>query len=215
MDPAPTHPRTRLLDAALHVIRAKGYVATTIDDVCHQAGVTKGSFFHHFKSKEQLALAAVDYWNEVTGGFFRNSPYHLLDDPRDRVLAYIEMRAAMLEGELPDYTCLLGMMVQETYDTHPRIRDACNAGIGAHARTVAEDIEAARLRHVPDATWDAETVALYTQAVIQGAFILAKAQQNAYIASQCIGQLKQHVATMLGGSGSGNPDRPYDPDHPG
>jgi TetR/AcrR family transcriptional repressor of nem operon len=45
--------KTRLLDAALTVIRTKGYAATTVDDICHAAGVTKGSFFHHFKSKDE------------------------------------------------------------------------------------------------------------------------------------------------------------------
>ena len=36
----PHESKTKLLDAALHVIRAKGYAATTIDDICHKAGVT-------------------------------------------------------------------------------------------------------------------------------------------------------------------------------
>ena len=43
--------KLRLLNAALKVVRAKGYAATTVDDICQAAGVTKGSFFHHFKSK--------------------------------------------------------------------------------------------------------------------------------------------------------------------
>jgi len=42
--------KTKLLNAALHVIRAKGYTATRVEDICEAAGVTKGSFFHHFKT---------------------------------------------------------------------------------------------------------------------------------------------------------------------
>ena len=49
--------KRKLLDAALKVIREKGYCATRIDDVCAEAGLTKGSFFHHFKTKEELAVA--------------------------------------------------------------------------------------------------------------------------------------------------------------
>lgn len=202
MDAMPAIPipnsRDKLLDAALHVIRSKGYVATTVDDLCHAAGVTKGSFFHHFKSKEDLALAAVDHWNVMTGGLFASAPFQAPADPRDRVLGYIDFRAEILQGELPDFTCLLGTMVQETFETHPRIRDACNAGIASHAHTVAVDIAAAKAIYAPDANWDPETVALYTQAVIQGAFILAKARGSADIAAQCIEQLRNHVATMLG-----------------
>jgi len=58
--------KTKLLDAALLVIRDKGYSATRIEDICKTAGLTKGSFFHHFESKEALALAAANYWIEGT-----------------------------------------------------------------------------------------------------------------------------------------------------
>ena len=51
--------KTKLLDAALKVIRAKGYAAATVEDICSEAGVTKGSFFHHFKTKDDLALSAT------------------------------------------------------------------------------------------------------------------------------------------------------------
>ena len=57
--PAVRDTRGKLLDAALTVIRTKGYTATTVDDICVAAGVTKGSFFHYFKSKEDLALASA------------------------------------------------------------------------------------------------------------------------------------------------------------
>ena len=189
--------KSKLLDAALQVIRSKGYTATTIDDICASASLTKGSFFHHCKSKEDLALAAIDHWNAMTGGLFAQSAYHRFNDPRDRVLAYIDLRAEILQGELPDFTCLLGTLVQETFETHPRIRDACNAGISSHAHTVALDIAAAKAMYAPTAPWDAETLALYTQAVIQGAFILAKAQGNANIATLCIGHLRCYVEGLL------------------
>ncbi len=134
----------------------------------------------------------------MTGGLFAQSAYQTLPDPRDRVLAYIDLRAELLQGELPDFTCLLGTMVQETFDTHPRVRDACNAGIASHAHTVAVHLAAAKAQYAADADWDPEMVALYTQAVIQGAFILAKAQGSAAIAAQCIAQLRTYIATLLG-----------------
>lgn len=197
MNAAEHSSRTKLLDAALQVIRAKGYTATTVDDICNAAAVTKGSFFHHFKSKEDLALSAVDHWNALTGGLFASAPYQQIADPRERVLAYIDFRAAILQGELPDFTCLLGTLVQETFETYPRIRDACNNGIALHAQVVAIDIAAAKAKYAPDADWDAESLAFYTQAAIQGAFILAKAQGSADIAAQCIGHLRCYVASLL------------------
>ena len=96
--------KTKLLDAALTAIRAKGYTATTVDDICQAAGVTKGAFFHHFKSKEDLAVAAARHWGALTSGLFASALYRALQDPLDRVLAYVDFRKAILQGELPEYT---------------------------------------------------------------------------------------------------------------
>jgi TetR/AcrR family transcriptional regulator, transcriptional repressor for nem operon len=190
--------KSAVLDAALQVIRSKGYTATTLDDVCAVAGVTKGSFFHHFKGKEEMALEAVEHWNRTTAEVFADAAFQRETDPRDRVLGYIDFRKQLLRGQARDFSCLLGTLVQETFDTHPRIRDACDAGITRHARTVAGDIAEAKSRYCPDAAWDPQVLALYTQATLQGAFILAKAQGGAAIAAQCIDHLRHYVANLLG-----------------
>ncbi len=189
--------KTRLLQAALHVIRAKGYSATRIEDICEAAGLTKGSFFHHFESKEALALAAADYWNEMTGGLFACAPYRAHTDPLVRLLAYIDFRKYLLHGDLPDFTCLVGTMVQEVYDTHPDLRDACNRSISGHAETLIPDIEEAMRQRGMHPNWTAESLALYTQATIQGAFILAKARHGSEIAAQCIDHLHSYFELLF------------------
>ena len=189
--------KTRFLDAALYVIRAKGYSATRIEDICEAAGLTKGSFFHHFDSKEGLALAAADYWIEGSGALFASAPYRDHADPLDRLLAYVDFRKALLSGELPDFTCLAGTMVQEVYDTHPALREACNRSICEHAATLVPDIEQAKRQHGIEAEWTAESLALYMQATIQGAFILAKAQHGVAIARQCIDHLRRYLELLF------------------
>ena len=189
--------KTKLLDAALQVFRTKGYTATTVDDICHTAGISKGSFFHHFKGKEELAIESTRYWTEVTSGLFATAPYQQITDPRERVLAYIDFRTQILQGNLPDFTCLLGTMVQETFETHPAIRDACWIGIDTHAQTIAKDVAHARALYAPDADWTAESLAHYTQAALQGAFILAKAQGGVAIAAECVTHLRRYVALVL------------------
>ncbi len=95
---APHESKAKLLNAALNVIRAKGYSATTVDDICHAAGVTKGSFFHHFKNKDDLALSAAAYWGDTTEGFFAAAPYHQSKVPLERLLGYVDFRAEILQG---------------------------------------------------------------------------------------------------------------------
>lgn len=197
MNTATHQSKTKLLDAALQVIRTRGYTATTVDEVCKAAGVSKGSFFHHFKSKEELALEATKYWSEITGALFANAPYQQVADPRERILAYIDFRAALTDGDLANITCLLGTMVQETYDSHPALRDACRAGIEAHAETLVPMIEEAKARYAPHADWSPESLALYTQVAMQGAFVLAKAQGKSEVAAQFIAHLRRYVEGLL------------------
>jgi TetR/AcrR family transcriptional repressor of nem operon len=190
--------RDKLLDAAVHVVRQKGYASTTVDDLCKEAGVTKGAFFHHFESKEDLGVAAAQYWNDFTSAFFKSAPYHAHQDPLDRVLGYIDFRRQIIQGKLEDFTCLLGTMVQEAYETSPRIRQACDEAISVHAERVAEDIAAAKKLYAPDANWDPQELALFTQVVLQGSFILAKAKHGPEMAEAAILHLRHYIEFLFG-----------------
>jgi len=190
--------RTRLLEAARDVIRAQGYAATTVDDLCQAAGVTKGAFFHHFKSKEALGVAAAEFWAETTSAFFENAPYHDHDDPLERVLAYVDFRKAIIEGDLAEWTCLVGTMTQEAYRSNPAIRDACAASILGHAATLNADIRAAMKERGIKAEWSAASLAQHMQAVLQGAFILAKATGNGDVARESVDHLKRYIELLFG-----------------
>jgi TetR/AcrR family transcriptional repressor of nem operon len=189
--------KTKLLQAAMNVIRARGYTATRIEDICEAAGVTKGSFFHHFSSKEELAIAAAEYCSEVTSAFFAEATYHNATDPLERLLAYVDLRKAMLRGELAEFTCLAGTMAQEVYATHPAIRDACGESISGHAATLIPDIEAAIRKYGVHGDWTAESLALMTQVAIQGAFVLAKAKQSTAVAAESLDHLRRYLEMLF------------------
>jgi TetR/AcrR family transcriptional repressor of nem operon len=190
--------RLKILEAAADVVRAKGYAATTVDDLCAAAGVTKGSFFHHFKSKEEMVLAAVAHWGAWTDGIFADAPYAAAKDPRDRLFGYLDFRRDLLDHDVPQFTCLMGTLVQETYATHPEVRAACDLGMSSHVATLTRDIEAARRLYAPDAVWSAESVGYFIQAVLQGSFIFAKAKQDAAIARGNLAHLRRYLEGLLG-----------------
>lgn len=189
--------KTRLLDAAMQVIRSRGYTATRLEDVCEVAGLTKGSFFHHFKGKEDLALATIAYWNEVTEGAFAAAPHRGLADPVDRLLGYVNLRKAMLRGELPDFTCLIGTMVQEVYDTHPAIRDAGERSLAAHAAVLEADIAEALAARGVETGGSAGGLARHMIAVIQGSFILAKARREPGVVGESLDHLDRYLRLVF------------------
>ncbi len=195
--PSPPGVKARLLEAAVSLVRQKGFAATSIDDLCKAAGVTKGAFFHHFASKEALGVAAAEHWATTTTALFAQAPYHAPRYPLDRVFAYLDFRCDLLEGEVADFTCLVGTMVQETHLSSPAIAAACDASISGHAQTLEADIASALAQHgVTDV--DAKSLALHTQAVLQGGFILAKAKGGPEIARDTVAHLKRYVAMLCG-----------------
>ncbi len=192
--------RLQLLDAAVDVIRRQGYAATTVDDLCAAAGVSKGAFFHHFDSKEALAIAAAHHWSTTTSELFAQSDYHHHDDPADRVLAYLDLRAELVDGPIAEYTCLVGTLAQETFDSSPAIRDAAWDSISGHAATLEPDLglALAAAGFDGDVAAEAHSLALYAQAVIQGAFVVSKAADDPGLARDVIGRLRRDLATRLG-----------------
>jgi TetR/AcrR family transcriptional repressor of nem operon len=196
-NPATVPVRTRLLDAAVLVIREKGYCGTSVDDLCAAAGVTKGAFFHHFKSKEELAVAAADYWTVNANSLFSSAPFQQLGTARERVLGYIDFRAEIIRGTTAQFTCLAGTMAQETFQTNPAIRDASYASISGHAVTLERDIVDALPAHHIDKAGSAKSLALHTQAVLQGAFILAKAKNDPAIAIDSIAHLRRYFEFLF------------------
>jgi TetR/AcrR family transcriptional repressor of nem operon len=189
--------RKKLLDVALRVLRERGFNATTVDVLCAAAGVTKGAFFHHFHTKEDLAVAAADHWSEVTGEMFATACYHQHADPLDRVLGYIDLRTDLIRGAPAEFTCVVGTMTQEIFQTNPRIREACWASISGHAERLEGDIAAALDRYHVGGDLTASGLALHTQAVLQGAFILAKAKNDPQVAADCVTHLRRYFELLF------------------
>jgi TetR/AcrR family transcriptional repressor of nem operon len=138
---------------------------------------------------------------------FAQAPYHEPADPLARVMAYLDFRAALVAGTTAEFTCLVGTMAQETFRTNPAIRDACFASIAGHAQTLEADLAAAieangapaqgaPAQGAPDCV-TAKSLALHTQAVLQGAFILAKASDDPAIARDSIAHLRRYFTCLF------------------
>jgi TetR/AcrR family transcriptional repressor of nem operon len=197
MADAPHQSKVKLLDATLDVVRRRGYAATRVEDICAAAGVTKGSFFHHFDSKDELALAAAARWRENADALFATADFNTIEDPLDRLLGYIDFRKALLQGELAEYTCFAGTVIQESYATHPQLRDACARGMSENVAFLTPIISAAMRKHKIKSSWTAASLAQHTQAVLQGAFILAKAEGQAAVAAESVAHLRRYIELLF------------------
>ena len=175
---APVSARAKLLEAGVKLVRQQGFAGTSVEQLCGEAGVSKGAFFHHFASKEALGVALADYWSSSTGAFFAAAPYHHHADPVERVLGYIDLRIALIAGPAESFSCVAGTMVQEAFVSSDAIRAACNASIMGNAAALEADLAAAIAQSGASGV-TAASLARHIQAVIQGALVLAKANGEA------------------------------------
>jgi TetR/AcrR family transcriptional repressor of nem operon len=193
--------RNALMEAAFGLVRRQGLAATSVDEICAAAGVSKGAFFHHFKSKDELAAAAAYHWSVVTEPFFAGAPYHQPEDPLERLLGYIDLRAEMMSGEIAEFTCVAGTMVQEAWATSPAVRAGAWDSMTRHAEALVPDIEAAKLARGIGDQVDAQSLARHTAAVVQGAFILAKASGDPATGAETVHHLRRYVELLFADRG--------------
>jgi TetR/AcrR family transcriptional regulator, transcriptional repressor for nem operon len=188
--------RARLLEAARDLVRRKGFAATSVDDLCAAAGVTKGAFFHHFPTKEALGVALVEDWTTSTGAMFAAHDYNNHADPLTRVFAYLDLRRAILNQPLADFSCVAGTTVQEVFESAPQIRDAAGRSMQSGADHVRAHLAEALAQHpVPDVT--ADSLAQQFQVATQGGIILAKAANDPTPAREAFDHLERYLRLLF------------------
>ena len=118
------------------------------------------------------------------------------------MLAYVAFRRAIIEGSPAEFSCLAGTMLQELHDSSDTIREACGRAILGHAATLVADIESARTHRGVTGDWTSESLARHTQAVLQGAFILAKAGGDPELARESVDHLDRYIRQLFGAGSS-------------
>ena len=113
----------RILEAAVDLFEQQGFDATKVDEICELAGVSKGSFYHAFDSKEDLGLAVLEAFGERNARLIAGGPQAHVADPVDRALQLLDHLMATA-GEMWGSGCLLGNFALDLAETHPAIRQA-------------------------------------------------------------------------------------------
>ena len=187
--------RDTLLGVGTDLIRRNGYNATTVDEICTAAGVTKGAFFHHFPSKEALATECLRNWPAQVAALHRAAAYQSIADPVEKVLASIDFMSEIFANPNVHKSCLAGTTVQEVSEQNPVLRDAANACFlqgQAYFKSLLDDASQAR-----NLTLDTTSLAEHWMSTIQGSLLLAKASGDAAVISRNLTHFKNYLASLL------------------
>ena len=190
--------RERLLDTAQKLMRSKGYVATTIDEICAAAGVTKGAFFHYFTDKQDLGKAALTGFMAAQQRRVQKAALAPDADPLKRVYGYVDFAIKLSRDPASRQGCLLGNFAQELSDTHHEIRDLCAQHFSQWAEMLRRDLDAAKTRHAPRARFDTASLADHFIAVFEGALIMGKAKQDMRVVEQSLRHFRNYLQSLFG-----------------
>ncbi len=186
-----------LLNTAQNLMLEKGFVATTLDEICCSSETTKGSFFHYFKGKEELGKELVERYAQGVRDFMEAALSSAGDDPLDRVYALID--TFIKSSESPEFKgCLLGMFSQELSKTHPEIMACCTKSFEGAANIFKENLRQAKIKYAPKASFDVDSLAEHFIAISQGSMIMMKAQQDRSIMKKNLTHFKEYLNYIFG-----------------
>jgi TetR/AcrR family transcriptional repressor of nem operon len=170
--------RQRILDAAQALILDQGYAGVSVDQLIGSLGLTKGAFFHHFKSKSELARSLIErYSNEGVKLFEDNlaRAKRLSDDPLQQFLILIRLYEELFEGLTEAYPgCLLASYVYELQQFNADVRPIINREFLLSRKELTALIEQIAKQSPPRAPIDPTALADTFMSTFEGAFILSK-----------------------------------------
>lgn len=174
-----TSTRDRIVQAAERIILARGYPGTTVDEICAAADVSKGSFYHHFDTKEALGLAVLDAYYERGITRLLEGPFMAETDPVRRCLGLLDHAESIAEEVWAD-GCILGSYAVDLAEANAHIHGAVSKRLTELAEALTPVFREA-LAEAPrdDEAIRAEELAEQFLATVEGAIVLSKAYGDA------------------------------------
>ncbi|MCC6143535.1 MAG: TetR/AcrR family transcriptional regulator [Candidatus Hydrogenedentes bacterium] len=185
--------KEKLTEAALELMLRQGYGNTTVDEVCLRAGVSKGSCYHFFDSKEELGLAALARYFKLGMEDLTAGAYMEIEDPFERAYGFVDHVAAIAE-EHWQHGCLIGTFAMELAETNERLRKEAACYFGEIEQSLAETFApfAATEGQRPNSL----EIARHFTVVLEGAIVLSRAYGDLSLISEGLKPFRFYLDTL-------------------
>jgi TetR/AcrR family transcriptional repressor of nem operon len=170
--------RERLLDTSIRLMSVKGFNNTGIAEILNETGVPKGSFYHYFKSKDDLGLAIIDcYGSQLT-----DSLSHFLASEKGSALTrlhnYFLAALTFFKNDFKSCNCLLGNLGQELAMQNEAMRTAINNHYRKIENVIGEYLQRAQQEGELVSSADTDTLAKMLFSCWEGCLVRAKLEQS-------------------------------------
>lgn len=166
--------RRRIVGHATLLMYEKGYARTTIDDVIAAAGVTKGSFYFHFSSKEALGYAVIDNASDYILGSMRRSLDLTQLTPQERIEAMLKGIQDIVEAADCSRGCILGNLALETSNSNDGFRERIARAFRDWSELIASELEEMKAEGELPPDFDCAAYADFAIAALEGGIMISK-----------------------------------------
>ncbi len=194
--------KTKILDAAQQVILDRGFAATSIDAIQEAAGISRGTFFYHFPTKDDLSRALIGRYAEadrtLTDEFMKRAE-NMVRDPAQQVLIFLALHEEMfaeMTGMYPG--CLFASYSYEAGLFDEETQNVVNGAVEYWRILVGRKLKEAMSRRSPKIVADPYVLADTAYAVLQGAFILSRLRDDASVMVHQIRQVRNYLELLFG-----------------
>ena len=203
-DPSPTkrnpaETRAKLVSATVQLMLTQGFNATSVDQICAEAKVTKGSFFHYFGSKEAIGLAAVNWWGQMGTDIYSEAWKDPNEDPLQQFYKFLEIMTGLTSRPDQPCMCMVGMFSQEMAVGNAAMREACAGHLATWSGFVIKMLSEAKTKHPPVIDFDPESVAWFLNSLWQGSMLVAKTHQRQTMIAENIRHARAYVDGLFFG----------------
>lgn len=174
----PAETRQRLVGATIQLILKQGFSATTVDQICAEAGLTKGAFFHYFESKEAVGCAAIQAWGDFGTALYAEAWNDPSLDPLKQLHKMLDIMAGFTKRPDEVCTCVVGILAQELALSHPALREECTRQLEIWTENVGQLLTAAKTKHQPNRPFDPHKIAWFLNSLWQGSMLIAKTRHT-------------------------------------
>jgi len=193
--------RNKIMDVAQQMVLDVGLIGTSVEKVIDGAGVTKGTFFYHFKTKHDLAAALIErYADEDRHHFhdFMQKAEQLARDPLQQLLIFIGLFIEMTEKlEDPFPGCLYASYCYQSGAISPEVMERVEAMMHFWRDRLSEKLEAVSRDHPPRIPVAHGQVADHVLATFEGAFILSKVMKEPKLAAEQLIQCRNYIELLF------------------
>lgn len=194
--------REKILQAAARLIALKGYHDAKLEEVLDAAQVTKGAFFHHFRDREDLGFAVLDWHmdqrRQLLDVIEQDLPVGKKADPLQQVFRRLDAIQEMVrrrEGRKGG--CIIGNLSTALSDCHDGFRKRLAECFDEMAQEFQPDLEAAARPLRRARRPDINELARYIVSVIEGAIMQARTLEDSKLLPRQFAYLKDHLKKCL------------------